>query len=547
MPPNSCKRQYVERQPVTLAFLVILLPALRLALQAGAIENARIEVTSSGAAADTDEAPKLSLWNKELVPWIDTAAEFYVAPEGSALNEGTADSPWDLESVLTEAVKVPPGSVVWVRGGQYGRHGRINASIRGTRDRPVIIRAYPGERATVYPRINTGATNRQAGAYCWFWGLEMTDPDLDRTEKRSGGINLAAPGGRAINLINHDCGHCAVGFWVPCVDGVVHGCIFWANGMYDQTEKWKGGPRGSCIYAQNSEGTHYITDVISFRSFTTGFKAYTEYSCADGFHIEGNVCFDTPDWNIFCASKTYPMQRLALLNNFTYSKPENRSKVSVQMGYYDKVDMGDAVVRGNYLVMPAGDQALFIKRWTRVEMTGNTLIGSGTLFHWDYPETTETSFTIDNNAYYGAAAKPFRAGEQALDFKGWKETTGFDTASTFVKKTPSELKVFVRPNQYEPGRGHVIIYNWPKRRTAAVDISTIVPRGTEYEIRDAQNYYGQPVVRAVYRGGPVNIPMNLTEIARPLGNCPHLAKFYQRHTAPEFGVFVVITRVPAGK
>ena len=248
-----------------------------------------------------------------------------------------------------------------------------------------------------------------------------------------------------------------------------------------------------------------------------------------------------------CASKTYPMRRLALLNNFTYSKPEIVSKSSVQLGFFDKVDMMDAVIKNNYFVLATGSRAFHVKRWTSVEMTLNTIIGAGTLFNWINPKTTETSFAIDSNAYYGAASEPFRFDGQALDFKGWKKATGFDAAGTFVRKKPSRLQVFVRPNQYEPGRGHIIVYNWPKHRSVAVDISSIVPLDAEYEIRDVQNYFGTPVATGIFNGGRVNIPMNLTEIARPLGDCPHLAKHYERHTAPEFGVFVVITRVPAGK
>jgi len=522
----------------------VIIPVLCLGLQARGIENTVKKQAPGGVAAARGNAPALALWNKALVPWIDTAPSFYVAPEGKADNKGTKDSPWDLESVLTQAVSVPPGSVVWVRGGKYGKRGSIKASIWGTPELPVIIRAYPLERATIHPRIETGTPDGKAGSYCWYWGLEMTDPEPGRTETRSGGINFLAPGGRAINLINHDCGHSAVGFWSPCVEGVVHGCIFWANGMYDQTEHWKGGARGSCIYAQNKEGTRYITDVISFRSFTTGFKAYAEGGYANGFHIEGNVCFDTPEWELFCATKKNAMQNLVVLNNFTYTRPDYASKGSVQLGYYDQVDMGNAVVKDNYFVLTAGSRSFLLKRWTSMEMSGNTIIGPGTLFNWIKPQTTETTFRIDGNAYFGGGAKPFRADDQDLDFKGWQKATGFDANSTFKKNAPPELKVFVRPNQYEPGRGHVIIYNWSKHRKVAADISTIVPKGADFEIRDAQNYFGAPVTKGVYNGGPVQIPMDLKEIAQPLGECPHIAKRYERHTAPEFGVFVVITRVP---
>ena len=63
--------------------------------------------------------------------------------------------------------------------------------------------------------------------------------------------------------------------------------------------------------------------------------------------------------------------------------------------------------------------------------------------------------------------------------------------------------------------------------------------GDAFEVRDAQNFFGPPLVMGVYDGLPVTIPMNLTEVTPLVGRVTHFAN---RHTAPEFGVFVVMRR-----
>ena len=65
----------------------------------------------------------------------------------------------------------------------------------------------------------------------------------------------------------------------------------------------------------------------------------------------------------------------------------------------------------------------------------------------------------------------------------------------------------MRPNLYEAGRGHVVIYNWADVNDVAVDVSSILRYGDFYDVRDAQNYYGPPVTSGVYLGGTISIPM----------------------------------------
>jgi len=466
------------------------------ALAGRALVSILLALIACAAFAD-DGAGWGRVW-PDTMNWIKGAPRFHVAPEGRPDNTGTAESPWDFNSVIQGRQKIAPGSVVWLRGGTYGRGGwnQIKCVLKGTRERPIIVRGHPGELATLDGGIIMPRNG--AGEFVWFWGFEIMNSTLDRT-RRPPGFYINARGIRMINMIVHDVGHGPFSYWVEVEDGEIHGCLLWGAGYYDLSQRWQGNPRGSGFYMQNKDGTRYITDNISFRQFTNAIKCWGHNGYVQGFHLEGNVAFDTNGWNIFAAAQKHPITRLKLISNYTYRKPLDHS-ASVQLGGYG-APIVDAVVRDNYLV--AGNMtnyALKIRKFDWLDMTGNTFVGR-----------------LD--------------GAQKTDYPD----------NTCLDQRPEGVKIFVRPNKYEPGRGHVIVYNWDHEPSVEVDLSTILPADTPFEVRDAQNYFGRPLVRGVYDGRPVRFPMTMTKVAQMVGHAPHIAHRFT-HTAPEFAVFVVISR-----
>jgi len=95
--------------------------------------------------------------------------------------------------------------------------------------------------------------------------------------------------------------------------------------------------------------------------------------------------------------------------------------------------------------------------------------------------------------------------------------------------------VFVRPNSYEKGRANVVVYNWSGAGSVAVDLGTTLAVGDHYEVRNVQDYFGQPVVSGTFDGSPIAIPMIGVNPPAPIGGSPHTAP----RTGPDFDVFVV--------
>jgi hypothetical protein len=102
---------------------------------------------------------------------------------------------------------------------------------------------------------------------------------------------------------------------------------------------------------------------------------------------------------------------------------------------------------------------------------------------------------------------------------------------------PQETKVFVRPNRYEPGRAHIVIYNWGKLSQVAVDVSGVLGEGDCYEVRNVQAVFGPPVARGVYQSGPIHVPMAGVAPPVPMGRVMRVPP----RTGPAFDVFLLTT------
>ena len=89
--------------------------------------------------------------------------------------------------------------------------------------------------------------------------------------------------------------------------------------------------------------------------------------------------------------------------------------------------------------------------------------------------------------------------------------------NTYYSSRPTGVKIFIRPNQYEAKRANITIYNWDTRTRLSVDLTGILAPGTGFEIRNAQDFFGAPVLTGTYAGGSVSIPMTGLSVAAPRG------------------------------
>jgi len=488
-----------------------------------------------GAASATAQPAKSR--RPEAVP--DThGSQWYVAPNGRPDASGGANDPWDLATALRPPRTVQPGDTIWLRNGTYGDGATTFVSgITGNARNPIIVRQYPGERATINGCLTVN------GAFTWYWGFEVTNLLPARVSTTAGsfgglrtwGVLVNGPGTKFINLVVHDADS-GFGFWSPAQNAEIYGCIIYYNG-------WQGPDRGHGhgIYTQNQYGLKHIGDNIIFDQFDLGIQAYgSSAASVRNYAVDGNIVFNNGSLSgqlvdniLFGFSGS--MSGIRLDSNYLYDTPTANAGYS-QIGWSYGGFNGDALLTGNYWI--GGYYAVDLWNWQNLTYSNNTTYSaSGSLVQLTASNgQTPGSYTFSTNTYYGSGL--FAYNGQVMKWADWKSATGLDADGQMKPGRPQGTWVFVRPNKYEQGRANIAIYNWPVTSTVAVDPSAVLAPGASFEIRDAEQFFGPPVVAGTYNGGTVNIPMANLTVAQPVGNVP----VQPLHTAPEFGAFVLISK-----
>jgi hypothetical protein len=420
------------------------------------------------------------------------AAEYYVSPTGAPTNPGSINSPFDLATALGRTSPARPGDTIWLRGGRYV--GNFASYLVGSPAAPIIVRQYPGERATIDADTAQRTTPALTvnGSDTWYWGFEITDSSPIRVvpgtynPPRATSVWVLGPRTKFINLIIHD-GEQGFGFWSTAVDSEMYGNLIYNTG-FDSDARGN----GHAVYVQNTTGTKRIVDNIMLNGFSFGIHAYTQNGRIDNIHMIGNTIFNEgilsrggAKANLFMGGgdPQFPV----IQENYLYHSPFTSAGRNIEL----RPSCISGRIVNNYA---AGGTAMSIY-CVSTTVTGNFFAGR-----------TYSDVTYPNN--------------------------------TIRSTPPTGVNVFVRPNQYEAGgRANITIFNWDLRSHVAVDLSAArFAVGTTYELRDAQNYFGPPVLTGTYDGQPINVPMMGLTVARPVGNAPIIPP----HTAPQFGAFILV-------
>jgi len=483
------------------------------------------------------------------------AREFYVSPHGLPQGNGKLKSPWDLQTALNKASVVKPGDTIWLRGGVYNgaASNGFNCNLAGASSAPVTIRNYPGERPII-DRAGTDPTEQAAldlnGPYVILWGLEIMNsyPDRSRISPYTGavhswrgpGIFINAPHCKVINCIIHDNN---TGIYDKQDGTEIYGCLIYYNGNNGF---------GHGLYIGNNLGTKIVAENLIFDNAGLGIQSYSANTTSQqkGIYIEGNAAFnngaitldDQNSTNILVGAEAgISAERVTVVNNYIYdpeSVASNKSK-GLRLGQVDQNNK-DAAVRDNYIACKV---PLVVQWWDYLYVERNTIYTPMTSVNLQMRAgDTTAGYVWNNNVYVRGRDRglsfTYRT-SSGIGFSSWRSMTGLDAESQMIQLPslrPVGVKVFLRPNRYEPGWGHIIVFNWELGDRVSVDISGLgLQPGDSYEVRDAQNYFDAPVAKGAYDGMPISLPMNLKQVAIPVGNVERMPA----HTAPQFASFVI--------
>lgn len=468
-----------------------------------------------------------------------THAGYYIYPPpyGLSSGSGATDSPWDLATALAggHGHALQGGDTVWIRAGTYP--GSFKTALQGQPGAPIQFRQYPGERATIDGSLAASGSN------LWFVGFEIMQSHPLQVVDRV--LEANTLNGRFIDLVLHDAGFSGVSMADNAGNGVeLYGCIVYNNGFRDNIDHG--------IYAHNSTaGTKYITDNVFFNNYARGIQVYEgSAGVLRNFEVTGNISFNngtisigSTEVNLLISAPT-PIMGMVARDNLLYFSP-GEDGVQLRLGNYDVTDSmlynKSIVVENNFAV--GGTTGLEMQyQWAQATVQANVLIGDGLSDVVRTGGPSVSLYTWLGNTYHrDPAATAWEQGGQSYSFTDWRTATGLGASDSAIGGGPAATQVFLRPNKYESGRAFIVVYNFDHENPVNVDVSSIVPTGYHYEIRNVQAVYGTPVVAGTYAGGPVAIPMSGVTPPRPIGRS--VARLPPT-TGPEFDVFLLTSATP---
>ena len=429
---------------------------------------------------------------------------YYVGPNGSPGGNGSRSRPWDFATAIKASLQ--PGDTIWVRAGTY--RGAFRSTVAGQAGAPVVVRAYPGERAILDGAGSKSSALTVTGDYTVVWGLELTNSNPTRTtpvtgELRPDVVVNHASHTKYINLIIHDGG---VAFYnePASLDVEIAGCIIYNNG-------WQGPDRGHGhgLYLKSLVGPLVARDNVIFNQYGYGVHAYTNSQTGKLMNItlDGNIAFDNGTLatrsslssNILLGGADYAAGDV-VRNNVTYYAPSLRGAGANVMIGFRELRNGDVIVENNFFV--GGNPVLDFGFWSAARVSQNTLISAD-------------------------AGSRIAKHDPAAVGQIWRDNT--------ERSAPPANVVFVRSNLYEPGRAHIVVFNGEEKRAADVDVTGVLAVGDRYEVRNVQDLFGAPVVTGTVSSTSIRIPLTGVKPPVPVG----LSKSPAPQTGPGFDVFLL--------
>jgi len=224
-------------------------------------------------------------------------------------------------------------------------------------------------------------------------------------------------------------------------------------------------------------------------------------------------------------------RNITVTNNYTYHSPSTQGRGSA-LGWAVDVGASDLVATDNYWI--GGPIAIEMFHWSGLTYMRNTAYSDQHLVV--AADLGRGNFQWTQNKYYGGG--DFSLEGKGLTFTDWRSTTKLDSDSRSSTTRPTVNWVFIRPNRYEPGRANITIYNWELAPLVSVDVSRILTTGQRFEVRNARDFFGEPVLAGTYHGGAVSIPMTKLSGTEPYGT----GVKSQKEGAREFGAFVLLSK-----
>lgn len=467
---------------------------------------------------------------------------FVAATGGVASGDGNINAPWTLAHAISGAGGVlAAGDTVWMRGGTYvgtftpsGPHATAAARI--------TFRQYGGD-APLGERVIIDGQWQHRRDYWDLRGVEVTQSDP--VALGISGIILGHQGGsvkgaRCINCIVHDCGESGCTGWLESRGpSLYYGMIVYNNGTHHNKD------HGFYIHDQEK----VVENCIAFNNLARNFQTYDSSRIHKAIHHRKCIAFGAGELSVVYGANSNFLSRII------GSQTQEDILFEECLGFHKDASVSqcralrlgtdgngllqkDATVRGCYFWR--GRTYMEIAQWQRLVVEDNTFVNDATASdHIIIRDKGARDYVSwERNKWYMDPAALRYNYKFRRSFTDWKNVTGLGYTDTIENVTPP-TRVFVFPNDFEPGRAHVAVFNHQLSSSVPVDLSGVLQKGQDYEIRSVQNLWGAPVASGTYTGGSVSVPMSpAVPPPTPLG----AGRVFSMPptTGPEFDAFLVL-------
>lgn len=508
--------------------------------------------------------------------------EFGVMVNTPAFTEHVVTTSAQLETALAGPAWILPGDLITIRGGTYRKPGYssnaprvdlpFNVGLLGAPAQRIAIRNAPGETVII-----DGQLSPKTGGYLRFIGtglhFRITNTGTANDRQQVNGAHLNWGGGaniygkapdsagpiEFINIVIYNVAHPGVGLWTAPGEKLFYGVLSYGIGSkaLNYHNYTNGQFIGSSYYMQNESGRVTVKHSAMSAAAILHLKSYTQDGYASGFHFIENVMMDP---GLACiesnSGPAHPMEDIVWDGNHCFTQKGQHGN---RLGYHDNFDEFQGTVVRNRFAGGNNQTALLgIKRVRDLTLRENVFYPYAPVNTFGAPKTpiliamrpaSGMDWDIGANQYWvqQSTPNPFieyptgtAAGSISRTFAQW-QAQGFDVGSQWLTGTPP-TEVLTYPNEYEVGRGMIVVWNYPQVASVQADVSDFgLTIGQAFTVVDAFNPLGAPVVSGTYTGSPIALPMNLTALPG-LGGGTHNINHLQSagHPCPIFGSFVLL-------
>jgi len=372
-----------------------------------------------------------------------SATEYFVSPTGTAANSGSREAPWDIASALDGNKKITAGDTLWILEGTYKRRPKEQFDVRLIGSADQPVHV----RAEVGKRvtIDGGLAVQDPSTFLWIRDLEILVSEPHPDKPQSKGTNppeFTRPWGGLHVFGGKNC---------KFINLVIHDCrqgVSWWRPSIDSDLY------GCVIYGNGWPGVDRGHGHCIYTQNKDGTKLIS--NCILTAVLKGQQTLQA------YGSKNADVDNFLCEDNVAY-------------------DMGRFLIGGG---RPSHNIRVYRNHLYKVDMQ----------LGYDAPENEDCDLR-DNRI--------FRGGLVIQKYKNVKNENNWIFKEG---EQPKQTESFLLPNKYEPGRGHLIVYNWAGEKSVLVPVGTSLKDGDAFVLHDPKNLFGQPVFEGKVEGTHARVP-----------------------------------------